>query len=188
MGEDKDALRRTALAARRGLSPTERAEADAAICARLLTLPELTGASRVLAYAALPSEADPGAAVLALRARGAHTLFPRVRGSALDLVDVADDQALRPGYRGVREPVGRVVGADAVEVALVPGTAFDPRGGRLGGGGGHYDRLLARLPASAPVIGVAFACQMVPRVPREPHDRPVDLVVTEHRVYRPGAP
>jgi 5-formyltetrahydrofolate cyclo-ligase len=67
---------------------------------------------------------------------------------------------------------------------LVPGRAFDRAGTRLGRGGGAYDRILAGL--QAPKIGVAFACQLVENLPREPHDVPMDAVVTSREIIRIG--
>ena len=63
---------------------------------------------------------------------------------------------------------------------IVPGLAFTRRGDRLGQGGGWYDRVLAGVRDDCVTIGVAFAPQLVDELPVEPHDRPVDLVVTEH--------
>ncbi|MFU8841846.1 MAG: 5-formyltetrahydrofolate cyclo-ligase [Nitriliruptoraceae bacterium] len=180
----KPPLRIAARAARRSLSDAERRAASLRIVARLLALPELRGAGTVLLYAALREEVDLATAVAPLRERGVRTLFPRVRGEALDLVAAADLLTLQLGHRGVREPAGRVVDPAVVDVAVVPGVAFDPRGGRLGAGGGHYDRLLARLPADATRIGVGFTCQLVPHVPTEPHDQRVEVVVTEGGVHR----
>ena len=180
----KAPLRAATRAARRALSPAQRHEASERIVARLLALPELQAAGTLLLYAALSEEVDLAGMVEPVHARGHRTLFPRVRGAELELVAAADLRALRLGHRGVREPVGASVDPAVVTLAVVPGVAFDPRGGRLGGGGGHYDRLLPRLPADTPTIGVAYACQLVPRVPREPHDASVDLVVTERGVHR----
>jgi 5-formyltetrahydrofolate cyclo-ligase len=180
----KRSLRASARAARRSLLAPERQQASAAIVARLQQLPALRDAATILLYAAHPTEVDLATLVRPLRARGVRTLFPRVDGARLDLVAAADLRTLELGYRGIREPSGPRVSPEVVEVALVPGVAFDPLGGRLGQGGGHYDRLLARLPEACVRIGVCFACQMVPRVPRAPHDAAVDLVVTEHALYR----
>lgn len=152
--------------------------------ARLLGLPELRGAGTVLLYAALREEVDLAGALGPLRERGVRILFPRVREDELELVAAADLLTLQLGHRGVREPAGRPVDPAVVDVAVLPGVAFDPRGGRLGAGGGHYDRLLARLPAHATRIGVGFACQLVPHVPTEPHDQRVEVVVTEASVHR----
>ncbi len=183
----KPALRAAALAARRAMTHDERAAASSAIVRRLLKLPELHGARTVLLHAALRDEVDLAGVVGPLLARDVRTLFPRVRGPALELVVAADLRTLQLGYRGIMEPVGPAIDPAVVDVAIVPGVAFDPQGGRLGQGGGHYDRLLPRLPRSAVRIGVCFACQVVPAVPREPHDAKVDLVVNERRTHR-GTP
>jgi 5-formyltetrahydrofolate cyclo-ligase len=73
-----------------------------------------------------------------------------------------------------------------VSAALVPGLGFDACGHRLGRGGGFYDRLLARLPASAVRIGVAARARVVERVPAEDWDQKIDLLVTETEVRRFG--
>ena len=67
----------------------------------------------------------------------------------------------------------------------MPGVTFDTKGGRLGFGGGYYDRLLALpMAASALTIGLAYAFQVVPRLPAESWDKPVDILVTELQTYR----
>jgi 5-formyltetrahydrofolate cyclo-ligase len=74
-------------------------------------------------------------------------------------------------------------------VVLVPLAAFDASGQRIGWGEGHYDRVIARLAADGEpllTVGIAFSFQQVERVPAEPHDRPLDLIVTELGVIRPG--
>lgn len=182
----KQSLRETASAARRGLSPAERREASQRVVRHLLRLPALRRPATVLVYAATPEEVELSALVPRLHERGARTLFPRIRDRHLELVAAADVSRLALGRRGIREPPGPAVDPDRVDVAVVPGVAFDPHGGRLGRGGGHYDRLLPRLPERAVVLGVCFACQVVPRVPMQRHDVPVDVVVTERAVYRPA--
>lgn len=183
----KAALRAATLAARRSLRTGERAAASKSIVERLMGLPELRAAKVVLLYAALAEEADIGAAVAPLREREVRTVFPRVRGEQLELVAASDLRTLQLGYRGIREPIGPAIDPSVVDAVLAPGVAFDPHGGRLGQGGGHYDRLLPTLPTTAVRIGVCFACQVVPDVPCDPHDLPVDLVVTDRAVYRTGA-
>jgi 5-formyltetrahydrofolate cyclo-ligase len=180
----KQALRTTALAARRAMTNDERAIASIAIAERLLALPELAETRTVLLHAALRDEVDLAAVIGPLLARGVRTLFPRVRGTELELVAAADLRTLQLGYRGIMEPVGPAIDPTVIDAAIVPGVAFDPQGGRLGQGGGHYDRLLPRLPPDAVRIGVCFACQVVPAVPREPHDVPMHLVVHERRTHR----
>lgn len=181
--DQKVALRRSARDARRSLSPATRTAATAAIRERLAELAELTPAAVVLVYAAGATEVDVEAAAGDLRARGVTTLYPRVRGKDLDLVAVSDPSELTVGHRDILEPAGPSDDPTTVDAILVPGVAFDLRGGRLGQGGGHYDRLLPRI-GDAVRIGVAFACQIVPAVPRLGHDVAVDLLVTERSIQR----
>jgi 5-formyltetrahydrofolate cyclo-ligase len=78
---------------------------------------------------------------------------------------------------------------DEIDFVLVPGVAFDPHGGRVGHGGGYYDRLLAAWPLPVPpLVAAAFELQVVPAVPVLPTDHRVDLVVTESGRYPPLAP
>lgn len=179
----KAALRRSVRDARRALSAGERQRASEAISARIRLLPELLTAGVVLVYAASATEVDVEVAVTDLRRRGIRILYPRVRGAELDLVPVADGLDLVAGHRGIREPVGAAVDPAMVDAVVVPGVAFDLRGRRLGQGGGHYDRLLHKIGAALR-IGVAFTCQVVPRVPAEAHDVTVDLLVTDRLVHR----
>lgn len=183
MEDLKARLRASALDARRRLSPRERRDASAAIGDRLLRQPRLQRPGHVLVYAATDDEVDLAGAIGPLRERRVRTLFPRVRGEQLELVAASDLLTLQLGYRGIREPSGPRIDPGIVDVAVVPGVAFDPHGGRLGHGGGHYDRLLAQLPPDCLRVGTCFSAQVVPRVPREDHDEPVDLVLTERARY-----
>lgn len=179
-------LRTHGRAVRAALSASRRAAASERIVERLLTLPELTAAARVALYHPTGDEVDVLALGDALRARGVATLLPRVEDDALAMVEVTDATPLRDGYLGLREPEGPAVDVATLQAVIVPGVAFDPGGGRLGYGGGYYDRLLTRCPA-ATRIGVAFAGQVVDEIPRSPHDQPVDVLVTERGVWRTGA-
>jgi 5-formyltetrahydrofolate cyclo-ligase len=187
----KALLRQEVRAARAaGLSPEERREASDRICTTLAVLPELAAARVVAAFAPTPEECDIDAFLRGLLERGVGLLLPWVDGDDLRLARVRDlARDLVPGWRDLREPdphQRRPARPDRVEGAVVPGLAFDAAGHRLGRGGGHYDRLLARLAPGTPVVGVAFDLQVVPRVPTEPHDRPVSVIVTERRVIRPA--
>jgi 5-formyltetrahydrofolate cyclo-ligase len=189
----KEALRARVLAARDALAPEARRAASAAILAALGGLEAWHGARRVLAYASFGSEPDTAALNQAVLARGAALVLPRVDRAirGLTLHRVADPAAdLRPGTWGILEPdPGRCPAVEpaTVDLVVVPGVAFDATGGRLGYGGGYYDRLLAEVPASAARIALAFELQVVDRVPAGPADRRVDLIVTERRTVRATA-
>ncbi len=96
-------------------------------------------------------------------------------------------EELRPGRYGVREPAAtaavEALGSDVL--VLVPGVAFDESGGRLGRGRGIWDRALADA-RGAVVFGVGYELQVVERIPREAHDRPMDALVTERGIRRFG--
>lgn len=182
--DPKSALRAEVRRRRASLDDATRRRAAAAAADHLLALPEVARAETVALYAAHGDELDPAPAGDALRARGLATVLPRVDGASLLLVPVGSGDQLSPGYRGVPEPVGDALPAEAVDVVVVPGVAFDRSGGRLGQGGGHYDRLLATLPRGSLRVGYAFACQLVDEVPRSLHDEAVDVVVTEDGTIR----
>jgi 5-formyltetrahydrofolate cyclo-ligase len=183
----KAALRGAIRLARDGLTAAERAVASAAAEERLWRLPVFRTTRTVALYAAHRGEVDLTGLVDRCRDQGVRTAFPRVTGDDLELVATVAGSAHVPGYLGIREPTGPPIDLDEVDVVVLPGVAFDPNGGRLGQGGGHYDRLLADLPARAVRVGVGFACQLVPNVPREAHDAPLDVVVTDRGTYRTDA-
>ncbi|PWK09620.1 5-formyltetrahydrofolate cyclo-ligase [Tumebacillus permanentifrigoris] len=89
----------------------------------------------------------------------------------------------------VNDPADRsvdrdIVALDDIDAVILPGVGFDRAGGRLGYGGGYYDRFLPRLRPAVTKIAVAYELQMLAEVPSEHHDSRVDTVVTEAAVYR----
>ncbi|HUH08454.1 MAG TPA: 5-formyltetrahydrofolate cyclo-ligase [Egibacteraceae bacterium] len=186
----KAALRERMIAVRAALPAAAREEASAAICSRLRTLPELAGRTAVAGYAAFGAEASVEPFLRRLLDQGVQVLLPWVIADRIAFALVSDlDADLSPGWRGVREPraaPSRSIQPAAVDAVLAPGVAFDRRGHRLGYGGGHFDRLLARVRRGVPVIGIAFDAQIVESVPSLPHDRAVELIVTESQVLRAG--
>lgn len=187
LGEAKRALRAQVLAARDALPAAVRQEAGAAITRRLLALPAFEAAGAVLSYAGFGSEFDTAGFNAAVVAAGKTLLLPRVdrarRGLRLHRVrDLETD--LLPGLWGIREPDPArcpETSATAAELILVPGVAFDAAGGRLGYGGGFYDRLLPGAALTAPSVAAAFEAQVVDAVPMGPLDRRVELLLTEAR-------
>jgi len=95
------------------------------------------------------------------------------------------DELLEPGPFGIGQPLASAA-LTVPDVLFVPLVGFTADGGRLGQGGGHYDRWLAAHPG-VPAIGLAWDCQLVDALPREDHDRPLSAVVTPTRLYGPFA-
>ncbi|KOX38968.1 MULTISPECIES: 5-formyltetrahydrofolate cyclo-ligase [Streptomyces] len=192
---DKRTLRRDFLAARNRLTPDDLREAADALARRALGLPEVAGAHAVAAYVSVGAEPGTLALLDALRARGVRVLLPALLpDNDLDWGEYTGRDSLTRVRHGGRmelsEPAGERLGPDAVtraDVVLLPGVAVDGRGLRLGRGGGSYDRVLARLEAAGArpaLLVLLYDREVVERVPAEPHDRPVDAVVTPSGVRR----
>jgi 5-formyltetrahydrofolate cyclo-ligase len=115
------------------------------------------------------------------RTRGLRVVYPRVAHNhkELDLGEVPL-AALVPTRWGLLEPAADapLVAVEDVAAFVIPGIAFDRAGGRLGWGLGHYDATLARA-MGALRLALAFECQIVDAVPREPHDIAVHYIITE---------
>ncbi|MFB9348683.1 5-formyltetrahydrofolate cyclo-ligase [Streptomyces heliomycini] len=194
---DKRIWRRDLLAVRNGLTGDDVRESAVALARQALGLPELAHARTVAAYVSVGSEPGTLALLAALRARGARVLLPALLpDNDLDWGAYEGKESLVRVRHGAKmallEPAGPRLGPDAVteaDVVLLPGLAVDARGMRLGRGGGSYDRVLARLDrtgARPALVVLLYDAEVVPRVPVEPHDRPVHAVVTPSGVRRFG--
>lgn len=182
VGRDKARLRGRLLAVRRAAHPGPHA---ARLADRVLGLPEIAEARCVAAYVGMSGEPDTGDLLSRLRARGVRVLLPTLRAD-LDLDFREYTGTLVPGAMGTREPpsaapAASLADADAV---IIPALAVDRGGRRLGRGAGSYDRALARVPANVPVIAVLHDREVLERVPAEPHDRAVKIIVTPSRTLR----
>lgn len=184
--ERRHVLRSAGRLARSRVTGATRVDATAAVVARLLLLPEVERAERVLVTAAVGDELDLTGLRERLLTRGTAVALPVVDGDDLVPVDLVAGAELTPGWRDVPEPVGPP-SPGPVDVVVVPALALDRRGGRLGYGGGHFDRFLAGPAEAATSIGAVFHDQLVEDVPTLPHDVTLDIVVTDQGVWRGGA-
>lgn len=189
MSSTKAELRRGALMRRDAVAASDRA----AFAARLASIgPRLVleGAPAgdqlvVSLFSAIRSEPDMRLLGEALQAAGVPMVLPVAMGNSVPLVfrRWTPGDRLAAGPLGIAEPIES---APAVEpdVLFCPLAAFDRRGHRIGYGAGNYDRTLADLRARKRIrtIGVAYAVQEELFIPSEPHDEPVDIIVTERDV------
>lgn len=173
----KAALRRTFIE-RRAQTPVG-AERDAAevIAARLHEL--VAPGSVVGAYAAFDREIAIDAALFRLQPRWTIALPIIERRDRAMRFAIAHAPPTDRGPLGIRQPPrDHVVSIDAIGAFLVPGLAFDPRGVRLGFGGGYYDRYLAQVRSNVLLIGIAFDWQICHALPLEAHDVRMTHVMT----------
>ncbi len=181
----KDRLRSEAFARRDALDRDFREDAAQRIASRALAFPDLKDVTPVGGYWPIRSEVDPRPLMEELLERGQDVALSQILHPHLSWRLWQPGDVLVKGGFGVREP-----GPDAPEVfpkaLLVPLVAFDRRGGRIGYGKGHFDRAIAALEAQHPIltIGLAYAVQEIEQVPVEPHDRMLDVIITEAELIR----
>ncbi|MDR3050798.1 MAG: 5-formyltetrahydrofolate cyclo-ligase [Oscillospiraceae bacterium] len=166
-------------AARAALAPDEAARQARAVTELVLAWPLYRAARTVLLYAPLGGELDTSALLDAALAQGKALALPRCGASGrMDAAPVTNWRGLARGALGILSPPGDAPALPprVIDLVLIPGVGFDAHGMRLGRGGGYYDRY---LPGCAyPKAGLAFACQTVSALPREPHDAGVDYIIT----------
>ncbi len=178
----KKILRKQVLAARDSLLPKERTAKSREIEERLFSLPEFTSAHVVMFFASFRTEVETGAMIKRALSSGKRVILPKVQGKELALYEISDfDDDVVPGAWGIPEPTGaKPAKLDDIDLMIMPGAAFDERGNRLGYGAGFYDRILPTFGKKT--IALAFEAQIVPDVPADPHDVPVNKIVTERRI------
>ena len=165
-----------------GLSDEARAwrkEISGKICRRVMQNGHWRSAGTVLLYHALADEVDTTLLLECALREGKRVLLPKVCGDDLTLHWYNGPRNVAPGAFGILEPVTPAVDLKPlrVDLAVVPGVAFDGCGHRLGRGRGYYDRLLPRLECCCKV-GVCFPFQRLEHVPGEEHDMLMDEIIT----------
>jgi 5-formyltetrahydrofolate cyclo-ligase len=184
---EKRDVRRTLLERRAAVPPDERARLDRAAQLALIGSEPFRQARLIMLYQAFRGEVATELIAGAAVAGGRGLALPRVQKDPrkLFLHQYSGDPAtLVRGAYGICEPGSDwpLVEPAAVDLVVVPGLAFDRAGGRLGYGGGYYDRLLPEIRAANPgavLVGLAYGFQLVDELPKGPHDMPVDALATD---------
>jgi 5-formyltetrahydrofolate cyclo-ligase len=186
--ERKAAIREQARKNRVGQKDKD--EISRAICAKFMALPAYQAAKTVMWYVDAGSEVRTRNTLPEALTHGKRVVVPWcvVEANQLELFAVDDMAELVEGAYKILEPreelrrlPAKRVPPEELDLVMVPGTAFDPRGGRMGQGKGYYDRLLARARPDAPLVALAFDCQIFDEIPVSSHDVFMDLVLTESR-------
>ena len=175
-------IRRSMRAMRRALDEQAQQEAARDVCARVLALEAYGDARCVMAYMAAGGELSVQEIVDDVLSSGRVLALPRCEApgvmTARRVKDLGD---LTRGMYGLMEPEDRceVIAPETVDLVIVPGTAFDIEGHRIGQGGGYYDRFLPGTRAAA--VGVCHGFALMERVPFAAHDCRMDTVITPGR-------
>lgn len=196
--QEKRAFRKQMLQQRGALSAEYRKEADEARNRRIRSEAWIREAEVFLFYVSYRSEADTRTLLAEALQTGKTVAVPKVDGDNMEFFRITDMAQLVVGYQGILEPdgscerldaellsgaLGETGAVDRKVLLFVPGCAFDETGGRMGYGGGFYDRFMEKYPDMVRVA-LAYDAQIVPEVPREVHDKQVNVIVTETRTIQ----
>jgi 5-formyltetrahydrofolate cyclo-ligase len=172
---DKSKLRERYRNVRESLSAVRVAEESAAVCRRLASMALVREAETVMAYLAFNNEVDLSLVFELLP--DIEWVLPRIEGERMILHPYEPERLVRHPFGMLEPPADApVVDPRDLDVVLVPGVSFDPRGGRLGFGGGFYDRFL--VGTSATRVGICHDGCLAEQLPCADHDRRMDWVVT----------
>jgi len=181
-------LRRAILTQREQLSAEEQAGKSRAIAENLWRVKDFAQAATVLFYVNFRREVITRALIRQCLHQDKRVTVPLTVSRPARLIPYViqdPDRDLHPGYCGIPEPDPDrqpVVDPQLIDVVIVPGSVFDLQGGRLGYGGGYYDRFLTLDAPQACRIGLAYELQVVDVVPLLAHDQKMQILVTEKRI------
>lgn len=176
----KERIRREIEETRRALESKWVQATSARVVENLQSLEVFQSSETVALYMAIAGEVELGPLFPKCWKLGKRTCIPLFNAEAkiYEMAEVSAETEYRTGHYGIREPISPAL-LPMAEIGLVavPGVAFDRKGNRLGRGGGYYDRLLEGFPGIS--AAVAFDFQILPQIPCEAHDKPVDALATE---------
>jgi 5-formyltetrahydrofolate cyclo-ligase len=181
----KQHIRDKAKKDRDSLAVEKRRKFDLAIGNRLFDLASYKEADKVLFYASFKTEVNTELMIVEALDSGKTVLLPKVNSEENRLTKhiIKDLKEISPGYMGIPEPVtDSQMKVEDIHMLVIPGVAFDLKGNRTGYGGGFYDRLLPRVKGDRTIVALAYEVQVFDSLPCEPHDIPVDFIITEERI------
>lgn len=166
-------------------------ELSRAICEKFVSLPEYSAARTVMFYVDVRTEVRTRDFLATALTHGKKIVVPWCNDTGeLELFWLKGMEDLAIGMYKILEPkpelrklTDRQVSVDELDLIMVPGVAFTREGARMGHGKGYYDKLLEHARPHAPLVALAFECQLFPEIPTQPHDVFMDKVITERAVY-----
>jgi 5-formyltetrahydrofolate cyclo-ligase len=185
--ELKSIIREEAMKKRDAIPLPVKKAKSLAIKDRLFSIEEFSRASSVLFYASFRSEVDTSILIQEAISMGKKAVLPKVDSNLTSLTkhSVNGMHETSSGYMGIPEPVtDPCCNIEEIDLIIVPGIAFDETGGRIGYGGGYYDRLLPRVKGLRPIVALAYEEQIYDNLPRAEHDIEMDIVLTDRKTIR----
>jgi 5-formyltetrahydrofolate cyclo-ligase len=186
----KKALREQAHANRKAQEDKE--PLSEKICEQFMAQPEFAAAKTVMVYIDVRTEVRTRQHLPILLEGDKRIVVPYCVDGELELFLLESMDELSVGMYKILEPKeelrdapGKRVEVEELDLIMVPGVAFDPRGARMGHGFGYYDKLLEHARPETPLVALAFECQIFPEIPTHAHDVFMDKIITEERII-PG--
>ncbi|MBL7056028.1 5-formyltetrahydrofolate cyclo-ligase [Candidatus Woesearchaeota archaeon] len=182
----KEKIRKEILAKRDSLSEEEKLEKNTKIKNALYSLEEFRKAKSIMFYVSFNNEVDTREIIKELlEKKEKKVIVPYVLegNKMLQVSKINDFNNLEPGTKGILEPKKEIVegfDTESIDLVIVPGTAFDRKGNRIGFGYGYYDIFLEG--SNAKKIALAYDVQLVENIETEDHDVPVEVVITDKEV------
>ena len=176
----KSEIRRSLVERLKKQSPKTRIRKSRSIEKRLFQTKAFKKAETIMFYVSLPEEVHTRQMIRRSLRLGKRVVVPRLEKKDLKPVEIHHmTKDLVRGRFGIFEPKRRLraVAPRKIDLAIVPGVAFDAKKNRLGRGDGYYDRFLKKLRRRVPVIGLAYKLQKVSSLPTSPRDFPITTLI-----------
>jgi 5-formyltetrahydrofolate cyclo-ligase len=184
----KEQIRKDVAKALSGLTAKQRSEKTRLIENRLFEFANFLESRIALLYIAAENEVQTDTIVQRAHGIGKVVVLPAFAEEQRMLTPLKVDQPdkdLIPGPRGVLQPNPlrcKTVPVQRIDIAIIPGLAFDEKGTRIGSGQGYYDRFIPELAVTTRKVALAFEEQIIGQVPTESHDKLVDIIITDKRI------
>jgi 5-formyltetrahydrofolate cyclo-ligase len=195
--KEKEQLRKEIRARLNATSEEYRSGASASIALNVLTMPEVRDAKTILAYCSVGKEPATLALISKLLEDGKRVCLPLCvdrdeEGRRTGIVDAMEARVIKsfddlvPGAYGIPEPSAdtEMMLPEYVDLIILPCISCDRQCNRIGHGAGYYDKYLSKVRSDCFTLAMCYEEILADEIPTEPHDRPVDAVVTEKQIYR----
>jgi len=181
---EKKQLRNDILEKRRSLSAEEIARWSRKIAEHFCAWPIYQACKTLMLYLAMADEAQADLLITDALAQGKRVCVPLLgeKYGEMSAVEIMSLEDLAVGRFGLRAPEAskvKIIAPSLIDLVIVPAVAFDQTGNRIGMGAGYYDRFLMQVRANTVLLGLAFSCQLVDRLPSEEHDIRMQWLLTE---------
>ena len=174
---EKQQLRELVRSKKRAMTPEQVKKGSAHLTRLFLGSQQYRNSASIYGYLPFNQEVDTHQILLQALRDGKKVALPKVYGDKMRFVWVEDLDAVQKAGLGCPEPIAdEPIADDPNALILLPGLAFDLQGGRMGYGGGYYDKFLAQ--ESHPTVALCFGFQLLPRIPVEEHDLRADCIIS----------